>query len=79
VSVELLEKPKVEPVDTDDDVMAHIVSMPEWKVTEAIVLGLEVVALCGKRWIPHRDPVGRPVCGVCEGIAFALGWDLSAA
>lgn len=39
-------------------------------VTEAYVLGTEVTALCGYRWVPSRDPAGLPVCPDCKAIAL---------
>jgi hypothetical protein len=46
---------------------AHIVDQrdPANDVTSAIVEGREVTALCGYRWIPYRQPEGRPVCEAC--------------
>ena len=53
---------------------AHIVKRPDksqgasaW-ITEARVMGLEVEALCGYRWIPARDPEKYPVCEACRDI-----------
>ena len=34
-------------------------------VLEARVMGLELTALCGYKWIPSRDPEKFPVCPVC--------------
>lgn len=36
------------------------------KLTEALVLGTPVVALCGKVWVPSRDPQRFPVCPQCK-------------
>lgn len=44
---------------------AHIVT-PKSALTEALVLGTEVEALCGYRWVPSRDPAGLPVCPECR-------------
>jgi hypothetical protein len=38
------------------------------KVVESAVMGNPVVALCGKVWIPNRDPEKFPVCPECKGI-----------
>ncbi len=38
------------------------------KITEAMVLGTPVVALCGKVWVPSRDPQRFPVCPTCKAI-----------
>lgn len=46
---------------------AHIVDQrdPANNITAAVVEGREVTALCGYRWIPYREPEGRPVCEAC--------------
>jgi hypothetical protein len=36
------------------------------KLTEAMVMGTPVVALCGKVWVPSRDPERFPVCPECK-------------
>lgn len=36
------------------------------KVVESAVMGNPVVALCGKVWIPNRDPEKFPVCPECK-------------
>lgn len=38
------------------------------KVVESAVMGNPVVALCGKVWIPSRDPEKFPVCPECKEI-----------
>jgi hypothetical protein len=42
------------------------------KITEASVLGTPVVALCGKVWVPSRDPSRFPVCPECQRL-YELG------
>lgn len=41
---------------------------PKDKITEAMVMGTPVVALCGKVWVPSRDPERYPVCPACKEI-----------
>jgi hypothetical protein len=36
------------------------------KITEAMVLGTPVTALCGKVWVPSRDPSRFPICPTCK-------------
>jgi hypothetical protein len=38
------------------------------KITEAMVLGTPVRALCGKVWVPSRDPQRFPICPECKEI-----------
>jgi hypothetical protein len=43
-------------------------------VVEGIVNGTAVRALCGKVWVPGRDPKRYPVCPTCKEIAESMGW-----
>ena len=48
----------------DHERFSHYV--PKDKLTEAMVMGTPVVALCGKVWVPSRDPERFPVCPECK-------------
>jgi hypothetical protein len=64
---------RVDPVPTDDgehERFAHYADRD--KITEAMVTGTPVVALCGKVWVPTRDPRKYPVCPECKRL-FDLG------
>ena len=50
----------------DHERFAHYVQKD--KILESAVLGQPVVALCGKVWIPNRDPGKFPVCPECKEI-----------
>jgi len=50
----------------DHERFSHYV--PKDELTEAIVMGNPVVALCGKVWTPSRDPQRFPVCPECKEI-----------
>lgn len=52
--------------DGDHERFSHYV--PKDKLTEAIVMGTPVKALCGKIWVPSRDPQKYPVCPTCKQI-----------
>jgi len=55
------------PTDSGDhERLSHYV--PKDKLTEAMVNGTPVVALCGKVWVPSRDPERFPVCPECKEI-----------
>lgn len=43
-------------------------------VVEGMVNGTPVRALCGKTWVPGRDPARYPLCPTCREIAEAQGW-----
>lgn len=47
-------------------------------VVEGIVNGTAVRALCGKVWVPGRDPRRYPLCPTCKEIAAQRGWKLPA-
>jgi hypothetical protein len=61
----------------DHDRMAHIV-LPASAVTEALITGKPCTALCGKTWVPSRDPKRYPLCPTCKEIADSLGWRIPA-
>ena len=50
----------------DHDRFAHYA--PKDKIMEAMVEGTPVRALCGKLWVPSRDPKRFPVCPVCKDL-----------
>ena len=54
--------------DGDHERMSHYV--PKDRLMEAMINGTPVVALCGKVWVPSRDPDRFPVCPECKEI-----WD----
>jgi Protein of unknown function (DUF3039) len=45
-------------------------------VVEGMVNATPVRALCGKVWVPGRDPQKYPVCPTCKEIAEKMGWSL---
>jgi len=45
-------------------------------IVESMVTGTPVRALCGKVWVPSRDPNRYPLCPTCREIAEARGWKL---
>ena len=54
----------------DHERFAHYVQKD--KIVESAVMGAPVVALCGKVWIPNRDPGKFPVCPQCKAIFEGL-------
>jgi hypothetical protein len=80
-------RPDPELDDSDHERMAHIV----WEgytpkegsfvpvgpsVVEGIVNRTPVRALCGKEWVPGRDPKRYGLCPTCKEIAQSRGWKL---
>ncbi len=56
--------------DGDHDRFAHYVRKSD--IVRSNVEGVPVVALCGKKWIPNRDPDRYPVCPTCKEIKKRL-------
>lgn len=54
----------------DHDRFAHYVRKD--KITQAALDGTPVIALCGKVWVPGRDPNKYPVCPECKEIYEGL-------
>ena len=42
------------------------------KILESALTGKPVKALCGKKWLPGRDPEKFPVCPICKEIYDGL-------
>jgi hypothetical protein len=58
---------KLEQVEAGDhERFSHYVKKD--KIVESAVMGNAVVALCGKVWVPSRDPERFPVCPDCKAI-----------
>jgi len=56
--------------DGDHERFAHYVKKNT--IVESAVTGTPVVALCGKVWVPGRDPQKFPVCPMCKEIYEGL-------
>ncbi len=65
---ELVEEQQVEPGDHER--FAHYVRKE--KILESALSGEPVKALCGKVWVPGRDPQRFPVCPACKAIYEGL-------
>ncbi len=55
----------------DHERFAHYVRKE--KILESALSGDPVIALCGKVWVPGRDPNRSPVCPECKEIYSSLG------
>lgn len=56
---------------SERDRFAHIVRKADQM--KGYFGGQEVQALCGKVWVPDRDPKRYPVCPTCKEVAEAAG------
>lgn len=59
-------KPDYRYEDGDEERFSHYV--PREKLMAAMVDGVPVKALCGKMWVPSRDPDRFPICPQCKEI-----------
>ena len=69
---DLLTHPSMD-LEEDDgghDRFSHYVKKE--KIVESAVTGKAVKALCGKKWIPSRDPEKYPICPTCKEIFAGL-------
>ena len=57
--------------DGDHDRFSHYVDKDD--LTEAMVNGWPVIALCGKVWVPSRDPDRYQVCPTCKEVYEEIG------
>ncbi|MEU3714245.1 MULTISPECIES: DUF3039 domain-containing protein [Streptomyces] len=63
--------PQVSNGDGDHERYAHYVQKD--KIMASALDGTPVVALCGKVWVPGRDPKKYPVCPMCKEIYESMG------
>ncbi len=69
---ETLDDARTRPVldEGDHERLSHYV--PRDKLMAAMVEGTPVIALCGKVWVPSRDPKRFPVCPACKEVWESL-------
>jgi hypothetical protein len=72
---ELLAEDTDTTVSQDEPIFSHIIRgepgtprTAQAILMEAWVNGTPVTALCGKVWVPSRDPEKHPLCKKCEEI-----------
>jgi hypothetical protein len=72
-TVETVAPTEVEPRrttdDGDDNRHAHYCKKAD--IARAYVTGEAITALCGKRWVPSRDPSRYPICPQCKVLKSA--------
>lgn len=67
---DLLTRPELDDDEGGHDRYAHYIKKE--KVVESAISGKAVRALCGKKWIPSRDPEKYPICPACKEIYESL-------
>ena len=63
-------RPETSHGDGDHERFAHYVDKD--KIVESAVTGTPVIAICGKVWVPNRDPKKFPICPDCKRIYESL-------
>lgn len=67
---DVLERTDLETQEGNEEKFAHYAEAAS--VTEGYVMGTPVVALCGKIFIPSRNPERLRVCPICKEIMDLL-------
>lgn len=62
MSTELKERADLQATDNDQK-HTHIVSVDDWE--RGYMMGEEITALCGYKWVPTEDPNKYPACRPC--------------
>lgn len=52
--------------DGDHDLFAHYTELAD--AVESYRTGSAVISLCGKKWVPSKDPDSFPKCGTCLSV-----------
>ena len=68
--LKIQEDRKVETSHGDHERFAHYVDKND--MMQAAVFGTPIKALCGKVWVPSRDPQKFPVCPECTELYESL-------
>jgi hypothetical protein len=63
-------RPKTSHGDGDHERFAHYAA--KGKIVDSMVTGTPLQALCGKVWVPSRDPKKYPICPACKEIFEGL-------
>lgn len=68
--IQVLTRPEEDIEQGDHERFSHFVRKDQ--IIESAVTGKPVIALCGKKWVPHRDPQKFPICPTCKEIHAQL-------
>lgn len=60
--------PETKRDEGDHDRFSHYVIGGGEAIMKSALTGEPVTALCGKVWVPSRDPKRYPVCPICEEV-----------
>ncbi len=70
MSTDVLEKPEVDIESKEDEPLAHYTDSAS--ATEGYIMGTPVTALCGKKFVPTRNPERLKICPICQEIVDAV-------
>ncbi|RII40938.1 DUF3039 domain-containing protein [Galactobacter valiniphilus] len=71
MSAATVEAPTLTPsAPGDHDRFSHFARADQ--IADALVFGLAIEALCGKKWVPTADPSRFPVCPACQELYDAM-------
>ena len=70
----VLEDTETVDANTGEPKFAHYADSAS--VTEGYIMGKAVMAICGKLFIPSRDPHKFPICPICKELAEVLYLDV---
>lgn len=70
METDLIEEVVVDTNSGDHERFSHYANKNE--ITESMVTGKPIRALCGKVWVPSRDPNKYPLCPTCKEIFAQL-------
>lgn len=70
----VLEDTETVDADTSEPKFSHYADSTS--VTEGYIMGKAVVAICGKIFIPSRDPKKYPICPICKELSEVLLLDI---
>lgn len=65
MTTDLLEETTLKPTDAGEhDLFSHYARKQD--IERSMFEGVEITALCGKKWRPSRDFTHFPICGTCK-------------
>jgi hypothetical protein len=66
-------RPVVDPeLDSGDDEPKNSHYVKKEDIMRSAIDGVPATALCGKKWMPNRDPEKYPICPRCEELMGML-------
>jgi hypothetical protein len=68
-NIDVLYKSEINQTD-DSEQFAHYAESAS--VTEGYIMGTPVIAICGIKFVPSRDPEKLEICPICKKIVEAL-------